>query len=89
MKGFKELKVWQKGIELVAMVYEITASFPGEEKYSNYSKSCGFQVIKCKMQNANRKMQNQFFFLEKRKPVLKEKIIVSLVKLSFLKKGLF
>jgi len=25
--------VWQKGIELVAMVYEITASVPGEEKY--------------------------------------------------------
>ncbi|MEA2032271.1 MAG: four helix bundle protein [Euryarchaeota archaeon] len=33
MKNFKELKVWQKGIELVAMVYKITASFPGEEKY--------------------------------------------------------
>ncbi len=42
MKSFKELKVWQKGIELVAMVYKITASFPEEEKYSNYSKSCGF-----------------------------------------------
>jgi len=34
-------------------------------------------------------MQKHFFFLEKRKPVLKEKIIISLVKLSFLKKGLF
>ena len=33
--------------------------------------------------------KQHFFFLEKRKPVLKEKIIVSLVKLSFLKKGLF
>ena len=33
MKGFKELKVWQKGIELVAMVYKITASFPDEERY--------------------------------------------------------
>ena len=33
MKSFKGLKVWQKGIELVAIVYEITASFPEEEKY--------------------------------------------------------
>ncbi len=33
MKSFKELKVWQKGIELVAEVYKITASFPDEEKY--------------------------------------------------------
>ena len=53
MKNFKELKVWQKGIELVVIVYKITASFPEGEKYSNYSKSCGFQAIKCKMQNAN------------------------------------
>lgn len=35
MKSFKELKVWQKWIELVAIVYKITASFPEGEKYSN------------------------------------------------------
>ena len=33
MKNFKELKVWQKGIELVAIVYKSTTSFPDEEKY--------------------------------------------------------
>ena len=33
MKSFKELRVWQKGIELVEMVYKITATFPEEEKY--------------------------------------------------------
>lgn len=38
MKSFKELKVWQKGIELVAIVYKITASFPEEEKYGLSSK---------------------------------------------------
>jgi len=27
------IKVWQKGIELVSIVYTITASFPEEEKY--------------------------------------------------------
>ncbi|MGB7533602.1 MAG: four helix bundle protein [Halobacteriota archaeon] len=33
MKNFKELKVWQKGIELVALVYTVTTTFPEEEKY--------------------------------------------------------
>ncbi len=33
MKSLKELQVWQKGIELVEMVYKITATFPEEEKY--------------------------------------------------------
>ena len=33
MKNFKELNVWQKGIELVAIVYKNTSSFPEEEKY--------------------------------------------------------
>jgi len=33
MKNFKELKIWQKGIELVALVYTITTTFPEEEKY--------------------------------------------------------
>ncbi|MEA1957998.1 MAG: four helix bundle protein [Euryarchaeota archaeon] len=33
MKNFKELNVWQKGIELVEIVYKITSSFPEEEKY--------------------------------------------------------
>jgi len=28
MKNFKELKIWQKGIELVALVYTITTTFP-------------------------------------------------------------
>jgi len=33
MKSFKELKVWQKGIEVVEKVYKATASFPEEERY--------------------------------------------------------
>ncbi|MFH0990970.1 MAG: four helix bundle protein [bacterium] len=32
-KGFKQLRVWQEGIELVKLVYEVTAGFPTEEKY--------------------------------------------------------
>jgi four helix bundle protein len=33
IKHFKELKVWQKGIEIVKDIYEITRRFPKEEMY--------------------------------------------------------
>ena len=33
MGNFKELLVWKKSIELVTEIYEITATFPSEEKY--------------------------------------------------------
>ncbi len=33
VKDYKDLKVWQKGIEIVDMVYELTAKFPKEELY--------------------------------------------------------
>ncbi len=33
MSGFKELKVWQNGIDLVLKVYKITESFPKSEIY--------------------------------------------------------
>ena len=33
MHNFKELKVWQEGMELAKDVFEITRNFPSEEKY--------------------------------------------------------
>jgi len=33
MKGFKELKVWQKAHEMTVAVYETTRAFPREELY--------------------------------------------------------
>ncbi|MBU1863225.1 MAG: four helix bundle protein [Candidatus Omnitrophica bacterium] len=33
MKSFKQLKIWQKGIEIVKDVYVITKKFPKEELY--------------------------------------------------------
>ncbi len=32
-RHFKELLVWQKGMELAKAVYRLTAAFPAEEKY--------------------------------------------------------
>lgn len=33
VKDYKDLKVWQKGIEIVDKVYTLTAKFPKEELY--------------------------------------------------------
>jgi four helix bundle protein len=33
IQNFKDLKIWQKGIELVKVIYQITNSFPPHESY--------------------------------------------------------
>ncbi|WP_107668030.1 four helix bundle protein [Cyanothece sp. BG0011] len=33
MESYKELRVWQKGIDLVTEVYQVTKKFPQEEIY--------------------------------------------------------
>lgn len=33
MHNFKELKVWKAGIEICKVIFELTRSFPGEEKF--------------------------------------------------------
>ena len=33
MKKFKNLKIWQEGIEIVTNVYQLTSEFPEEEKF--------------------------------------------------------
>ena len=33
VKHYKELKVWQKGMHLTKSIYQLTASFPGDEKF--------------------------------------------------------
>ena len=33
-RHFSEMPVWQKGHEVVLQVYELTNTFPGEEKYA-------------------------------------------------------
>jgi len=32
-KTFRDLKIWQKGYELLMKVYEVTSKYPPEEKY--------------------------------------------------------
>ena len=33
MTSHKDLKVWQKGIELVKVIYDITKTFPSNEQF--------------------------------------------------------
>ncbi|MET4081331.1 four helix bundle protein [Pedobacter sp. UYP30] len=33
MHKFKELKIWQKSIELVTEIYKVTSTFPDKEKF--------------------------------------------------------
>ncbi len=33
VKSYKELNVWQKGLDIVDKVYELTAKFPNQERY--------------------------------------------------------
>lgn len=37
MKNFKQLKIWEKGVEIVEKVYELTNSIPQREKYGMIS----------------------------------------------------
>ncbi|MBN2064194.1 MAG: four helix bundle protein, partial [Sedimentisphaerales bacterium] len=34
LKSYRELIVWQKGIDLTVLVYSIVRGFPSEEKFS-------------------------------------------------------
>lgn len=34
IENFKDLKIWQKGIEIVKLVYQLTKSFPDKETYN-------------------------------------------------------
>jgi len=42
MHNFKELKVWKEAMELSKIIYNITKSFPNEEKFGLTS-----QIIRC------------------------------------------
>jgi len=33
IKNYKELEVWQKGVDLTVQLYQITRAFPPEEKF--------------------------------------------------------
>lgn len=46
INNFKELKVWQKAMELTTFIYQLTAYFPKEERYGLTSQvqRCGVSI---------------------------------------------
>jgi len=44
MNNFKELQVWKRGVSFCRNIYELTASFPVEEKFGIISQTRRFVV---------------------------------------------
>lgn len=46
MQNFKELRIWQKSVDLVALIYKVTKRFPDEEKFglTNQMRRCAVSI---------------------------------------------
>ncbi len=62
MNRLKELKVWQKAVELAVKVYETTRTFPTEEKYSltNQINRCAVSIPSNIAEGAGRNNPKEF-----------------------------
>ena len=60
--NYKELKIWQRSMDFVVKVYEITAGFPREERYGLTSqlRSCAVSVTSNISEGAGRGTNRQF-----------------------------
>lgn len=94
MSKFKDLKVWQKAIELVTEVYSITNSLPAEEKYgiSSQIRRCSVSIPSNIAEGAGRTTNKDFsHFLDIAKGSsfeLETQLIIS-TNLGYLDKSLF
>jgi four helix bundle protein len=91
MTSHKELKVWQKGIELVKAIYEITKSFPISEQFgltsqmrraavsipSNIAEGCG--------RNSNKELTHFLYIALGSSAELETQLIIS-QELNFLER---
>lgn len=62
MNNYKELKVWQKSMDLVELVYKLTSSFPKEEKYGLVSQiqRCAVSIPSNIAEGAGRNSNKEF-----------------------------
>jgi len=62
MKTHKDLDVWKKGIEFVALIYKTTSSFPKEEMYGLTSqiRRSAVSIPSNLAEGAARKHENEF-----------------------------
>ena len=67
MHNFRELKIWQRSMEYVVKVYEVTNHFPADEKYGLTSqlRRCAVSIPSNTSEGAGRGTNSQFkYFLE-------------------------
>ena len=67
MHNFRELKIWQRSIDLAETVYKTTCDFPKEEKYGLISqlRRCSVSVPSNISEGAGRATNKQFkYFVE-------------------------
>ncbi|HNP98680.1 MAG TPA: four helix bundle protein [Bacteroidia bacterium] len=62
MNRFKELLVWQKAIELAAEVYQLTKSFPSDERYGIVSQMnrCSISIPSNIAEGSGRNSKKEF-----------------------------
>ncbi|MCY7309523.1 MAG: four helix bundle protein [Chitinophagaceae bacterium] len=62
MHNYRELKIWQRSMDFVVKVYEISANFPKEERYGLTSqlRSCAVSVPSNISEGAGRGTNKQF-----------------------------
>ncbi len=75
MNNFKDLKVWEKSIELVTLVYQNIAELPQDEKYglTSQMKRCANSIPSNIAEGAGRTSKKEFkYFLSVAKGSLNE-----------------
>jgi four helix bundle protein len=62
MHNYRELKIWQRSMDFVVKVYEVSVSFPKEERYGLTSqlRSCAVSVPSNNSEGAGRGTNKQF-----------------------------
>ena len=62
MRNFKELKIWQKGIEIATETYKIISHFPASEKYglSSQMTRCAVSISSNIAEGSSRKSEKDY-----------------------------
>lgn len=62
MHHYKKLEVWQKSVEFVATVYQVTATFPGDERFGLIAqmRRCAVSIPSNVAEGAGRNSDQEF-----------------------------
>ena len=62
MRNFKELKIWQKGFDIAVKTFQLTETFPGEDKYglSQQMNRCGISIPSNIAEGSSRRSERDY-----------------------------